>query len=68
MLLFGESHSVRSTSASPPHGRQKYQRFAKRHRRYRVLAAVTHPVQYLTPIFHRKAKHSSLDLQAAGNV
>ncbi|HKV62958.1 MAG TPA: hypothetical protein VJO16_13660 [Candidatus Acidoferrum sp.] len=30
-------------------------------RRYRVLAVATHPVQYMTPIFRRMAKHPSLD-------
>jgi glycosyltransferase involved in cell wall biosynthesis len=34
-------------------------------RRYRVLAVATHPVQYMTPIFRRMAKHASLDLQVA---
>jgi glycosyltransferase involved in cell wall biosynthesis len=33
--------------------------------RYRVLAVATHPVQYMTPIFRRMAKHPSLDLQVA---
>lgn len=30
-------------------------------RRYRVLAVATHPVQYMTPIFRRMAKHPALD-------
>jgi Glycosyltransferase Family 4 len=34
-------------------------------RRYRVLALATHPVQYMTPIFRRMAKHPSLDFQVA---
>ncbi len=34
-------------------------------RRYRVLAVATHPVQYMTPIFRRMAKHPSLDFQVA---
>jgi glycosyltransferase involved in cell wall biosynthesis len=34
-------------------------------RRYRVLAVATHPVQYMTPIFRRLAKHPSLDFQVA---
>ena len=34
-------------------------------RRYRVLAVATHPVQYMSPIFRRMAKHPSLDLQVA---
>lgn len=33
--------------------------------RYRVLAVATHPVQYMTPIFRRMAKHPSLDFQVA---
>jgi len=33
--------------------------------RYRVLAVATHPVQYMTPIFRRMAKHPSLDLHVA---
>src|SRR5882672_4627096 len=34
-------------------------------RRYRVLAVATHPVQYMTPIFRRMAKHPLLDFQVA---
>ncbi len=34
-------------------------------RRYRVLAVATHPVQYMTPIFRRMAKHPSLDFHVA---
>ena len=34
-------------------------------RRYRVLAVVSHPVQYMAPIFRRMAKHPRLDLQVA---
>jgi glycosyltransferase involved in cell wall biosynthesis len=34
-------------------------------RRYRVLAVATNPVQYMTPIFRRMAKHPSLDFQVA---
>jgi glycosyltransferase involved in cell wall biosynthesis len=34
-------------------------------RRYRVLAVATHPVQYMTPIFRRMAKHPALDFQVA---
>ncbi len=34
-------------------------------RRYRVLAVATHPVQYMTPIFRRMAKHPSLDFEVA---
>jgi hypothetical protein len=34
-------------------------------RRYRVLALATHPVQYMTPIFRRMAKHPSLDFHVA---
>jgi len=34
-------------------------------RRYRVLAVAAHPVQYMTPIFRRLAKHPSLDFQVA---
>jgi glycosyltransferase involved in cell wall biosynthesis len=34
-------------------------------RRYRVLAIATHPVQYMTPIFRRMAKHPSLDFEVA---
>jgi glycosyltransferase involved in cell wall biosynthesis len=34
-------------------------------RRYRVLAIATHPVQYMTPLFRRMAKHPSLDFQVA---
>jgi glycosyltransferase involved in cell wall biosynthesis len=34
-------------------------------RRYRVLALATHPVQYMTPIFRRMAKHPSLDFRVA---
>jgi hypothetical protein len=34
-------------------------------RRYRVLAVATHPVQYMTPIFRRMAKHAALDFQVA---
>src|SRR5258708_14351804 len=34
-------------------------------RPYRVLAVATHPVQYMTPIFRRMAKHPSLDFQVA---
>jgi glycosyltransferase involved in cell wall biosynthesis len=34
-------------------------------RRYRVLAVATHPVQYMTPLFRRMAKHPSLDFQVA---
>jgi glycosyltransferase involved in cell wall biosynthesis len=34
-------------------------------RRYRVLAVATHPVQYMTPIFRRLAKHPLLDFQVA---
>jgi hypothetical protein len=35
-------------------------------RRYRVLAIATHPVQYMTPIFRRMAKHpAALDFQVA---
>jgi glycosyltransferase involved in cell wall biosynthesis len=34
-------------------------------RRYRVLAVATHPVQYMTPVFRRMAKHPSLDFQVA---
>jgi glycosyltransferase involved in cell wall biosynthesis len=34
-------------------------------RRYRVLAVATHPVQYMTPIFRRMAKHPSLDFKVA---
>jgi glycosyltransferase involved in cell wall biosynthesis len=34
-------------------------------RRYRVLAVATHPVQYMTPIFRRMARHPSLDFQVA---
>jgi glycosyltransferase involved in cell wall biosynthesis len=33
--------------------------------RYRVLAVATHPVQYMTPIFRRMAKHPLLDFQVA---
>jgi glycosyltransferase involved in cell wall biosynthesis len=33
--------------------------------RYRVLAVATHPVQYMTPIFRRMAKHPSLDFRVA---
>jgi glycosyltransferase involved in cell wall biosynthesis len=33
--------------------------------RYRVLAVATHPVQYMTPIFRRMAKHPALDFQVA---
>jgi glycosyltransferase involved in cell wall biosynthesis len=33
--------------------------------RYRVLAVATHPVQYMTPIFRRMAKHPSLDFHVA---
>jgi glycosyltransferase involved in cell wall biosynthesis len=34
-------------------------------RKYRVLAVATHPVQYMTPIFRRMAKHPSLDFHVA---
>lgn len=34
-------------------------------RRYRVLAVATHPVQYMTPLFRRLARHPSLDFQVA---
>ena len=34
-------------------------------RRYRVLAVATHPVQYMSPIFRRMAKHPLLDFQVA---
>ena len=34
-------------------------------RRYRVLAVATHPVQYMTPIFRRMAKHPDVDFQVA---
>ena len=34
-------------------------------RRYRVLAVATHPVQYMTPIFRRMAKHPLLDFEVA---
>jgi glycosyltransferase involved in cell wall biosynthesis len=34
-------------------------------RRYRVLAVATNPVQYMTPIFRRLAKHPALDFQVA---
>lgn len=34
-------------------------------RRYRVLAVATHPVQYMTPIFRRMAKHPLLDFHVA---
>jgi len=34
-------------------------------RRYRVLAVASHPVQYMSPIFRRLAKHSFLDFQVA---
>lgn len=34
-------------------------------RRYRVLALATHPVQYMTPLFRRMARHSDLDFQVA---
>jgi hypothetical protein len=34
-------------------------------RRYRVLAVATHPVQYMTPIFRRMAKHPALDFHVA---
>ena len=34
-------------------------------RRYRVLAVASDPVQYMTPIFRRLAKHPSLDFQVA---
>jgi glycosyltransferase involved in cell wall biosynthesis len=34
-------------------------------RRFRVLALATHPVQYMTPIFRRMAKHPLLDFQVA---
>jgi hypothetical protein len=34
-------------------------------RRYCVLAVSTHPVQYMTPIFRRMAKHPSLDFRVA---
>lgn len=34
-------------------------------RRYRVLALATHPVQYMTPIFRRMAKHPALEFQVA---
>ncbi len=34
-------------------------------RRYRVLAVATHPVQYMTPLFRRMAKHPSLDFRVA---
>ena len=34
-------------------------------RQYRVLAVATHPVQYMTPIFRRMAKHPLLDFHVA---
>lgn len=34
-------------------------------RRYRVLAVASHPVQYMSPIFRRMAKHPELDLTVA---
>ncbi len=34
-------------------------------RRYRLLAVASHPVQYMTPIFRRMAKHPRLELQVA---
>jgi len=34
-------------------------------RRYRVLAVASHPVQYMSPIFRRMAKHPRLELQVA---
>jgi glycosyltransferase involved in cell wall biosynthesis len=34
-------------------------------RRFRVLALATHPVQYMSPLFRRMAKHPVLDLQVA---
>jgi glycosyltransferase involved in cell wall biosynthesis len=34
-------------------------------RRFRVLAVATHPVQYMTPIFRRLAKHPALDFHVA---
>jgi len=34
-------------------------------RRYRVLAVASHPVQYMSPIFRRLAKHPSLDFHVA---
>jgi glycosyltransferase involved in cell wall biosynthesis len=34
-------------------------------RRYRVLAVAAHPVQYMTPIFRRLARHPSVDFQMA---
>lgn len=34
-------------------------------RRYRVLALASHPVQYMSPIFRRMAKHPALDFQVA---
>ena len=34
-------------------------------RKLRVLAVASHPVQYMTPIFRRMAKHPRLDLHVA---